>query len=190
MPRSQTAQCRRGEPNASLGQLHHKTRHSDLDPRRRQAPKAPLQHSDLAQSAAGCRHGVSVRPVTADALGSADPIAGSSPKAERCVAGSAIAVVAPGGAARYFFLAVNDGPSDDGQGYLSMHPYLIDTAKNIQDLGNIRQVQETLDRLEFLYEALEAEERELATALIERLHQRLTEFRDDPAGHAVTAERP
>ena len=54
-----------------------------------------------------------------------------------------------------------------------MDPFLIDIAKRLDALDDRREIVEALDQLEFLYEALDSEQQDLATQLMGRLQQRL-----------------
>ena len=55
-----------------------------------------------------------------------------------------------------------------------MDPFLIDIAKRLDALEDRREIVEALDQLEFLYEALDSEQQDLASQLMGRLQQRLT----------------
>ncbi len=54
-----------------------------------------------------------------------------------------------------------------------MDPFLIDIAKRLDALDDRREIVEALDQLEFLYEALDSEQQDLASQLMGRLQQRL-----------------
>ena len=54
------------------------------------------------------------------------------------------------------------------------YQYLEKTAAVLETLNSREEINNLLDELEFLYEALEPEHQDLATQLIERLHSRLS----------------
>ncbi len=53
-----------------------------------------------------------------------------------------------------------------------MDPFLINIAKRLDALDDRREIVEALDQLEFLYEALDSEQQDLASQLKGRLQQR------------------
>ena len=53
-----------------------------------------------------------------------------------------------------------------------MDPYLIDIAKRLDTLDDRREITEALDQLEFLYEALDSEQQDLASELMMKLEQK------------------
>jgi len=54
-----------------------------------------------------------------------------------------------------------------------MDPYLIDIAKRLDSLDDRREIAEALDQLEFLYEALDSGQQDLASELMGKLQHRL-----------------
>jgi len=53
-----------------------------------------------------------------------------------------------------------------------MDPFLIDIAKRLDTLDDRREIMEALDQLEFLYEALDSEQQDLASELMVKLEQK------------------
>ena len=62
------------------------------------------------------------------------------------------------------------GRAEGGQ---QMDPYLVEIAKRLDTLDDRREITEALDRLEFLYDALDSEQQDLASQLMGKLQQRL-----------------
>jgi len=60
-----------------------------------------------------------------------------------------------------------------------MDPYLIDIAKRLDSLDDRREIVEVLDRLEFLYEALDSMQQDLASELMGKLQHRLRSLPGD-----------
>ena len=58
-----------------------------------------------------------------------------------------------------------------------MDPYLVELAQRVDDLADPREVEQAMDKLEFLYEALDPDQQEAAAALLERLTRRLEVLR-------------
>ena len=54
-----------------------------------------------------------------------------------------------------------------------MDPFLVDIAKRLDTLDDRREIVEALDELEFLYEALDSEQQDLASELMSKLQRRL-----------------
>ncbi len=54
-----------------------------------------------------------------------------------------------------------------------MDPFLVDVAKRLDTLHDRREITEALDKLEFLYDALDSEQQDLASQLMGKLQQRL-----------------
>ena len=54
-----------------------------------------------------------------------------------------------------------------------MDPFLVDIARRLDTLDDRREIAEAMDQLEFLYEALDSEQQDLASQLMSRLQQRL-----------------
>ncbi len=54
-----------------------------------------------------------------------------------------------------------------------MDPFLVDVAKRLDTLADRREIILALDRLEFLYDALDSEQQDLASQLMGKLQQRL-----------------
>jgi hypothetical protein len=52
-------------------------------------------------------------------------------------------------------------------------PFLVDIARRLDTLDDRREIDEALDKLEFLYEALDSEQQELASELMAKLQRRL-----------------
>jgi hypothetical protein len=52
-------------------------------------------------------------------------------------------------------------------------PYLAEIAQRLGELRARADIDEALDRIEFLYDALDSEQQDLAAQLIERLRARL-----------------
>jgi len=52
-------------------------------------------------------------------------------------------------------------------------PYLVDLAQRVDNLGDPREVEQAMDKLEFLYEVLDPDQQEAAAVLLERLTRRL-----------------
>jgi hypothetical protein len=55
-----------------------------------------------------------------------------------------------------------------------MDPYLIEVARRLETMRDRDEIMTTLDGLELLYEALEPEQQDLASELIDKLGARLT----------------
>ncbi len=60
-----------------------------------------------------------------------------------------------------------------------MDPYLIDIAKRLDSLNDRREVAEALDQLEFLYEAIDSMQQDLANELMGKLQHRLRSLPGD-----------
>lgn len=58
-----------------------------------------------------------------------------------------------------------------------MDPYLLQLSSRLADLKDPREINEALDKLEFLFEALDDYQQELASRMMEQLHQRLVDGR-------------
>lgn len=54
-----------------------------------------------------------------------------------------------------------------------MDPFLVDIAKRLDTLDDRREIDQALDKLEFLYEALDSEQQDLASSLMAKLQRRL-----------------
>ena len=54
-----------------------------------------------------------------------------------------------------------------------MDPFLVDIAKRLDTLDERREIDQALDKLEFLYEALDSEQQDLASSLMAKLQRRL-----------------
>ena len=54
-----------------------------------------------------------------------------------------------------------------------MDPYLVDIARRLDALDNRREIGQALDELEFLYDALDSEQQDLASQLIAKLQRRI-----------------
>ena len=54
-----------------------------------------------------------------------------------------------------------------------MDPFLVDIAKRLDTLDDRQEIAEALDELEFLYEALDSEQQDLASDLMSKLQRRL-----------------
>jgi len=52
-------------------------------------------------------------------------------------------------------------------------PFLVDIAKRLDTLDDRREIDQALDKLEFLYEALDSEQQDLASSLMAKLQRRL-----------------
>lgn len=58
-----------------------------------------------------------------------------------------------------------------------MDPYLIEVAQRLDRMEDPAEVEQAMDKLEFLYEALEGEEQDQASALLAALADRLEALR-------------
>ncbi len=54
-----------------------------------------------------------------------------------------------------------------------MDPFLVDIAKRLDTLDDRQEIAEALDELEFLFEALDSEQQDLASDLMSKLQRRL-----------------
>ncbi len=54
-----------------------------------------------------------------------------------------------------------------------MAPFLVDLARRLNTLDDRQEIAEALDELEFLYEALDSEQQDLASDLMSKLQRRL-----------------
>ena len=55
-----------------------------------------------------------------------------------------------------------------------MDPFLVDVAKRLNAMEERGEIVKTLDELEFLYDALDSEQQDLAAQLMRKLQQRLS----------------
>ncbi len=62
----------------------------------------------------------------------------------------------------------------------SVDPFLVDLAKRLNTLDDRREIVEALDELEFLYEALDSEQQDLASQLMSKLQNRLRSIGSTP----------
>jgi hypothetical protein len=56
-------------------------------------------------------------------------------------------------------------------------PYLVEIARRADHLDDAGEVQQAMDKLEFLYEALDPDQQDLASELLARLARRLEALR-------------
>ncbi len=54
-----------------------------------------------------------------------------------------------------------------------MDPYLIEVARNIDSLNDRAAINEAMDKLEFLYEAVDEQQQDLLAQLMQRLQAKL-----------------
>ena len=54
-----------------------------------------------------------------------------------------------------------------------MNPFLVDIAKRLGSLNDRQEIAEAIDELEFLYEALDPDQQDLASELMSKLQSRL-----------------
>ena len=54
-----------------------------------------------------------------------------------------------------------------------MDPYLVDIARRLESMAGREEIADAMDKLEFLYDALDPEQQDLAGDLIGRLQRRL-----------------
>lgn len=58
-----------------------------------------------------------------------------------------------------------------------MDPYLVELARQADQLQSPAEVEQAMDKLEFLFEALDPDQQEAASALLDRLGRRLEQLR-------------
>ena len=57
-----------------------------------------------------------------------------------------------------------------------MDPYLVELARSAETMDNRDEINEALDMLEYLYDALDSEQQDMASLLMRKLHDRLREL--------------
>ncbi|MDJ0862243.1 MAG: hypothetical protein QNJ87_11110 [Gammaproteobacteria bacterium] len=58
-----------------------------------------------------------------------------------------------------------------------MDPFLVDMAKRLESLDDRKEITEAMDQIEYLYEALDPHQQDLASELMARLQRRLRALR-------------
>ena len=62
-----------------------------------------------------------------------------------------------------------------------MDPFLVDMAKRLESLDDRKEITEAMDEIEYLYEALDSRQQDLASELMAKLQRRLRALR---SGHS------
>ena len=75
-------------------------------------------------------------------------------------------------------MSFSTGPAEAWSSQRMVDPYLVEVARALDGDMDRARISEALDKLEFLYDALDELQQDLAESLMQRLRERLAQFDD------------